>query len=399
MTISKTFLHIRAVTILYFATLATITLHAQSHEEDKYFSNEQEAYYDSLPHPSLEPASREEILSFRLPHITIRELRAFTPFKNIAHMSPEQQQGFEALYNREGSFPEEGTSGVSQPFIIKKRGLNGKQAFLYMDNMLDEAWAGVWLALYEEESGQWHKYYTGLAQGQPLFLKWNSRLPLFKDSITLQVEAAFLRETYSEQYFAIDHELVKDGAVVEIDLAAITADTDGDGLTDVVEAKMGLNPTLKDTDRDGMTDKLDPNPRFSQLRTELSSLYEAVLSDTLPAAYEGFRKVPFASKQGAVSALPQRPVGTKLIVSDSRDIQGITLADERVIILTSKEYEQHKANYPSTFSQYYLSPLFRIDGMPNTYRFSVSYGPGGTEYLVRKGRGGWEYKMLSTWIE
>ncbi|TPE42463.1 thrombospondin type 3 repeat-containing protein [Pontibacter mangrovi] len=403
MTILKTFLYIRAVALLSIAILATQPLHAQSHEEDKYFSSEQEAYYDSLHHPSLEPASREEILSFRLPHIHIKELRSFTPFKDIYSMSPEQKQELKEFYEAQqvpnmvqnGILPQEGTSGVSKLHIIKKGSLNGGQAILFTDDRFDESREGIWVALYDE-SKQWKCYYTGLAQGKPLFLKWDSRLPLLKDSGRLQIEAAFLREFYSPKHFFPIHDAVKDGVTVEIDLKAIIADTDGDGLSDVTEAKLGLDPSLRDTDRDGIIDSLDPNPRFNLPRTDFSVIYQALLSDTYIPPTNGYSRVPYMANY---KMLLIEPKATRLIVSDSRHVQSITLSDERVIILTDKAYKQHRATYPSTLKQYYLSPLFKVDGMPDTYRLRVSFGLGGTEYLIRKGRGGWEYKMLSTWIE
>jgi hypothetical protein len=40
----------------------------------------------------------------------------------------------------------------------------------------------------------------------------------------------------------------------------IRKDSDGDGLTDLVEARMGTDPANADTDKDGMSDAIDPCP-------------------------------------------------------------------------------------------------------------------------------------------
>ena len=42
--------------------------------------------------------------------------------------------------------------------------------------------------------------------------------------------------------------------------AAIRKDSDGDGLTDVVEARLGTDPRRADTDGDGIPDNIDPCP-------------------------------------------------------------------------------------------------------------------------------------------
>lgn len=55
------------------------------------------------------------------------------------------------------------------------------------------------------------------------------------------------RETVQE--VASDYEEVVPGAV-----AAVQLDTDGDGLTDLVESTLGTDPTLADTDGDGVSD-------------------------------------------------------------------------------------------------------------------------------------------------
>ncbi len=44
------------------------------------------------------------------------------------------------------------------------------------------------------------------------------------------------------------------------DDASIRKDTDGDGLTDLVELRLGTDPNRRDTDGDGVPDALDPCP-------------------------------------------------------------------------------------------------------------------------------------------
>ena len=50
---------------------------------------------------------------------------------------------------------------------------------------------------------------------------------------------------------------------VEIDLAAVLHDSDGDGLTDAEERRLGLEPRAADTDGDGIRDSEDTAPDFA----------------------------------------------------------------------------------------------------------------------------------------
>jgi hypothetical protein len=50
---------------------------------------------------------------------------------------------------------------------------------------------------------------------------------------------------------------------VEIDLAVVLHDSDGDGLTDAEETRLGLNPRRADSDGDGIGDRDDTAPEFA----------------------------------------------------------------------------------------------------------------------------------------
>ena len=55
---------------------------------------------------------------------------------------------------------------------------------------------------------------------------------------------------------------------VTIDLSTVLRDTDGDGLTDVEEARLGLDPSGADTDGDGIRDGDDIAPDFAPGKTD-----------------------------------------------------------------------------------------------------------------------------------
>ncbi|HEV7519370.1 MAG TPA: hypothetical protein VGR07_24025, partial [Thermoanaerobaculia bacterium] len=101
---------------------------------------------------------------------------------------------------------------------------------------------------------------------------------------------------------------VLDGAgrkVAAFHLAEIARDSDGDGLTDLVERRLGLDPAKADTDGDGLPDAADPAPN-ARLR--------APVNDEQEIAAALFRQFFALDEDG--SPLPHPPE-IAVVVSDS----------------------------------------------------------------------------------
>lgn len=373
--------------LLVLILLLTVNAVAQN---DRNSRTEESDYH-------FEPVAKIKVLEYTLPQISIRKIRNYIPFQALLHYPPEQKLAMFPNPNRNSFFYTIGSSGIDKPQIIKSGTLGNTYAILYRDSKYSPG-KDIWLALYNPEHGKWQKYYTGITQSSPLHLKWDSQVPLFKDTHTIQIEAAYTRDLHLKEYFFPILDLVQDGVVVEIDVALIMADSDRDGLTDVLEEKLLLKPKKCDSDGDGVIDSLDPNPRFSLPRTEFTQIYEQVSFRPYLPDYL-FYPIPLMPLKYAMYSLSGPDAFTYLIVSDDKDIQGIGLSNSRLIILTSKEYEAQKDFGLKEFRQIYLDTLTKIPGKKDTYKISVSSGPGGSEYTVRKGKGGWEYRHESFWIE
>lgn len=356
--------------------------------EDKSFSSFQDISELPLTPPFYKKkVDEKKAYSFNLPHITIRKLNNPTSYREIDYGDIRERQKLEALRSQF-----EGSSGILKYNVITRGSLNGKYAFLYINQELGYPSRGIWLALFDNERKQWLKYHTGLADNMPLHLKRNSSLPLFKNSNWLQVEAAFMQEFPSFHPITF-YKLLEDGFVIELDISKIVADTDEDGLTDIVENMMMLDPEQRDTDNDGIIDSLDPNPRFNLPRTEITSVYEAVMKgyDLYPRA--GYIPVPTVPLKYIANLLSNQSVPNYFVVSDSKHVQSISLSNVRLIIVTSQEYEMMKDSYPSNFQKLELSPLSKVNNEKDTYEVSVSI-LGSTMYKVRKGKNGWEFIEL-----
>ncbi len=401
-----------------------IILHAQI---DSY-SSEEEIYNSKIQYIPFRPADKDSILAFTSFAVNIKTLKHFSPFKTLNDIRPYQK--WSIRQGRETTYLDSNIAGIRLYWIIKQDENEKFKAIIYTDSKYDDpSNQGIWVALYSKQEHRWHKYYTGLSEKTPLYLKWFSKKSLFKNDNTLQIEAAFLQQTSpnSLPVNTAKYALIKDGLLVEFDLKKLAMDSDGDGLTDIEENKMMLNPYNKDTDGDGISDSEDPNPRFNLAPTNKTIIYEAFLSgiplprihnpDTLQLRHlsaadrgviygETFHKIELPeyfiydtlfqsiSKNKRIDSSSN----TYLIVSDEKDVQAIHVSKDRFIILTEEEYKIYHKKYPNTLTEKYVSPLFKVDNTKDTYKLKISDQSGGSSYLIERADQGWKISLLSRYI-
>ncbi|MCC8145228.1 MAG: hypothetical protein LIO93_02055, partial [Bacteroidales bacterium] len=251
----------------------------------------------------------------------------------------------------------------------------------------------------EDKGKKWNYYHTGIIQGQPLYLKWYSEKPLIKDKNTLQVEAALLKfPPYSELMLSDSGEIevIKDGLSAVFDLNILGKDSDGDGLTDLIEDWLFLDKLNPDTNNNGIPDNRDVNPRVNYPRTEFSKMYEAfiddnILYDDIDEHSEGYLilsdTVPVITESSKTK--------TVLIITDNKDLMGALPATKRIICMTPEEYNTIRGPFRYGLDIMYLSTFFKVDRMRNTYKINVSYLSSDITYLVKKTSKGWRMKIIS----
>lgn len=276
---------------------------------------------------------------------------------------------------------------------IKYGNLKNYQAAIYIDNKFNDCFEdGYWIALSNDNGNKWKQYYTGLTVNKNYYFKLNSKIPLWKDSKTLQIEAAIAKKKVDRVIMLSPEKFstIKDSIAIELNITKITEDSDRDGLTDIVEDRMLLNSHNPDTDGDGITDAKDKNPRFKSKKTAKSILYEVLMESYLYYENDGYQidlsKLPSIKKN--IFNKERRDL-ISIFVTEDKEVLGLELKNETLIVMSSKEYEKYKLKYPFSFTKRNYSKMFRCDEEENVYLIQESSCSSGTTYLIKKNNKGW----------
>lgn len=360
--------------------------------QDEYYSKQEDKYFKKAKQSLFVPFDHEEIMNFSKPYFRIDTLEDFTLFTGANQHTPHSDTLF-------GDKPFNSNSGIPKEKIVSYACADNYEAVVYIDKKYDDAYLGepgYWLAMKEE--GKWKMYYLGLSVNNPVHLKYSSDLALIKDGNILQMEAAFVNLVQQKGHPGPPpkYELVKDGILLQINIDSIKKDTDRDGLTDIEERKLMLNPDDVDTDNDRIVDFLDMNPRFISRNTNVSEVYEFILQ---------FIDDPLNFSDTVINVGHMHPISkvndttkTYLIVSDNPDLQYINPQNGRYVILSSDEYALHKEIYPNDMSAVVISPFFQVDEMENTRKIHIISGPNHLVFVITRHRYVWEIKIHSIQI-
>jgi len=122
---------------------------------------------------------------------------------------------------------------------------------------------GYWLARSQDGGKTWAApWYLGLQEYFPYVVRPDSRLPIVVDGkIQLEVLVREL-DTRSITFppVSLATKAERDNVYLEFTLADVTRDSDADGLTDIVEQRLGTDPASQDSDGDGLRDDVDGVP-------------------------------------------------------------------------------------------------------------------------------------------
>jgi tetratricopeptide (TPR) repeat protein len=251
-----------------------------------------------------------------------------------------------------------------------------------------------------------------LGVGAPLTARPLSRVPLLSGD-TVQVEARALRPGRAP-------------VLLTFELAELTRDSDGDGLTDVLESRWLLDAHRADTDGDTVSDGMDLSPRLppTSRRPELNPFIDWLLSDAAVAALE-------TAPESAEDARPSGRSGLSSAPTPRRSAEPPLLQEQvflvmlqpvplfrhllwppdapplppstgpRVLALSDAEVEAETKPepYPEMNRDQGLTRLkivFDRDG--SRALVSLDFGSEGRDFVATRGASGWVLRCISNWV-
>ena len=265
---------------------------------------------------------------------------------------------------------------------------------------------GYWLLRSADGGANWSSpVYLGFQDHNPYVVSPTARVSMFAPGVLrLEAEVAELDpDSIMFPPVALATRREARDLYIDIPLEAIERDTDGDGLTDLLEAKLATDPANVDTDGDGLSDRFDDFPQASA-RAAPNALAPIVV-DVLRqlTGYERAGIIEPVRKQNEkdrafLTGLRRADAGSMLfrfVEGDAKMFAGLR-ADGQVIVLDADQIAAIRARsgpfYPLSF------PAILID--PQHTRALVKWSAGWTggtiSYHLENGR--WKSTHGSDWI-
>ncbi len=234
--------------------------------------------------------------------------------------------------------------------------------------------AGYRVAI-DDGSGKTEDLSLGLSQMRPYVIVPNPRLPLL-DGDVLQV-AADLREVDDKSItfppVGLHAKRQQQGLMLRCSLAALRRDSDGDGVTDVEEARLATDPADPDTDHDGLSDGIDPAPLGAEEpKTPEDEVREAAYEQLVGRFVRG-------------QLLIEKSTGPRL------DVRGVRF---RLITLRPDELEAYKKRFG-------FKVTFNVDVKmkdKDHAAVAVSFGWTGGDWKAERTSKGWHFTLSGQWI-
>ena len=240
---------------------------------------------------------------------------------------------------------------------------------------------GYWLHLSVDRGRHWEgPYYLGLTEAFPYLVKGTSRVPPFVDGRMLVevVKAPIDRASVTLPPLRLRLEDAPRPLILSFDLDEVRRDSDGDGLTDLLEDKLLLNPRVSDSDGDGLGDRDDPLPLLKQDGER--SFRDKLLWKTLLARRRTRQE--------------KSPIAMTLFVRAVR-CPVPHMAGVRTICIPPQLFDRYEDKFGTTFP---LTPQIAFDGQHRRAVIDMNGGWTGRTELATWKDGAWTLKTLTSWI-
>jgi len=241
---------------------------------------------------------------------------------------------------------------------------------------------GYWILRSTDRGTTWRPpLYTGLRMMQPYEVVVGSTLPmLMDDGVRIEVNVNELDPaSITFPPVALRAMRTKEGIAVDLKWRDLEHDSDGDGLTDLVEERILTDPNSSDTDGDGIPDGVDPLPQVAFHKPA------GPVADIVAAALDAY--------YGRVEA-GAKDARTIFVAGDPADFAG--LRRMRVIVVSEEEIAAATKKFGPTLPLH-MSPVI-IDHSGTRAWVEMNDEWRGASYLLQKKNGVWILFPAQTWI-
>lgn len=312
------------------------------------------------------------------------------PYTNIYERYQYESYYFDKRYK-------DSIAGLPKAYVLRYDSINNFHVVIYSDNKYDSH-LGYWVGISNDKGKSWLRYYTGIGDCRPYYIKYKSMVPLIKNDSTIEVEVAEVKQISQEilPSSPAKYGLTKDNLLLQININRLKIDSDNDGLTDIEEDKILTNPFSNDTDKDGVVDALDKNPRYKNQNNKYATLYAYMINSINYVSMDS-NIISFNEPEITIKSNIPFPNQTYIIVSDDAHIQHVCKTSYSLIILNTLEWNLYDNKHLSTPRQLYVSSLKRKKGTHNQYTVTIDKHGYGVTFQVTEKKGYWIVRVIEAW--
>lgn len=337
-------------------------------------------------------------------------VKPFTPVEETAGAAA----GAEAPETDDTAIPKSLQLPVHPYQVVRLEKTGEEHVLIFLSQALDPvgevSGGGYWVVKSRNRGQDWElPVYLGLQQFFPYVVTPRSNLPL-TDGGALQIEVQ-VRELDTDSItfppIGLRARREQDGLYLRFEWEKLTLDTDRDGLTDLAEHRMGLDPANPDTDGDGRIDGSDSLPltAFRKRKPEENELAIAILNQVLgyeraaiivgdvgPRRGESLQDM-LKSAAGPRPAID--PMHTTFMVADPGIFSGVNLPARLLVYgpdAADRLAEQYGVFYPVEVAWVFTNR----DGTKHHVIWNASWTGGA--FIVRRTAEGYKVEVLTRWI-
>jgi hypothetical protein len=279
--------------------------------------------------------------------------------------------------------------------------LDGARLHVVVSRALDptgEATRGAYVAAFKRAGQPWEgPFYLGVADRYPYVVDARDVLPVFdaQGALLLPVEVAEL-DPASITYPPLNRKSLRTAPnrVLAFDVEKLRKDTDGDGLTDLVEERVGTDASKPDTDGDGMSDLVDPVPLVAD--GEPLPFEELLLGGWSSRSRKGVHALETSPSQAAPLASPGFLEGNTRCVESEVPLFRRGSARFRVVELTADQVSALRPRFGNFLCTRFSTPVRSKDGNRVLVDYSETWEGG--SWLFTRTPEGWTVEVVGSWI-